>query len=256
MAPEQHLRTTTGPFTDQFSFCLALFEALYGRSPFPGDSPVERISNMLRGARPRPPGDRELPAWIEPLLRKGLAFRPHERHLSMLDLIGKFERELARADAAPAPVEITAATMPARVYELDTTSAAEAEAIRECVRIIEPHIVLYWELVYPTVYAISLMRERLDELAADGEPYAIITDLTRCSLMPTVGLAVAIRTMFRDAHLVDIRVVTDDAMANLAASFVLDPICEGGGWTLHRSREEAIEQARGVLARVLTPPGA
>ena len=35
MAPEQFLARATDARTDQFSFCVALHEALYGERPFP-----------------------------------------------------------------------------------------------------------------------------------------------------------------------------------------------------------------------------
>ena len=50
MAPEQFLARPTDARTDQFSFCVALYEALYGERPFPSES----FSALARGGRQRP----------------------------------------------------------------------------------------------------------------------------------------------------------------------------------------------------------
>ncbi|MCA9691116.1 MAG: serine/threonine protein kinase [Myxococcales bacterium] len=248
MAPEQHLGLTTGPFTDQFSFCLALYESLHGRSPFVGDSGVERISSILRNLRAPHPESDDVPSWLNELIDRGLSYRPEDRHLSMSALIDLIERRMSSDERTPASVSVSAATLVARPYTAETTAPAEAEAIRDCITQLEPRIILYWELVYPSVHAIRLMRGRLDELTANGERYALMVDLLRCNSMPTQELADAIRVMFQDKHLCYITVVTADEMVCLAASFVVGPIFEKHRWSIHPSREHALEAARAALA--------
>ncbi|MFY0538466.1 protein kinase domain-containing protein [Nannocystis pusilla] len=47
--PEQHLGEATDARTDQFSFCVALYEALYGTPPFHGDSMAALATAVLTG---------------------------------------------------------------------------------------------------------------------------------------------------------------------------------------------------------------
>ena len=49
MAPEQHLGDVTDARTDQFSFCVALWSALYREAPFAGESLGELASSVCGG---------------------------------------------------------------------------------------------------------------------------------------------------------------------------------------------------------------
>ena len=55
MAPEQFLAQRTDARTDQFSFCVALYEALYGERPFPSETMPALIDAVTRGAVAPPP---------------------------------------------------------------------------------------------------------------------------------------------------------------------------------------------------------
>jgi eukaryotic-like serine/threonine-protein kinase len=91
MAPEQHLRRPAGPAADQFSFCLTLWVALFGRHPFtpPGggfDAPAAVAAMSLGMVAPRPPRPR-LPRRLIRALRRGLSFDPGARFPSMEALL-------------------------------------------------------------------------------------------------------------------------------------------------------------------------
>src|SRR5690606_33120401 len=51
MAPEQHTHGQITEATDQFSFCVALYEALYGQHPFRGTDPVSLSSAVVDNER-------------------------------------------------------------------------------------------------------------------------------------------------------------------------------------------------------------
>src|SRR5690606_35900470 len=49
MAPEQFMRVPADARSDQFSFCVALYEALFGRRPFAGETVDELKQSVLLG---------------------------------------------------------------------------------------------------------------------------------------------------------------------------------------------------------------
>jgi serine/threonine protein kinase len=65
MAPEQFARETSDARSDQFSFSVALWEALYGRRPFGGANVVELMANVVAGAIREPPATRPCPGGLE-----------------------------------------------------------------------------------------------------------------------------------------------------------------------------------------------
>jgi tetratricopeptide (TPR) repeat protein/tRNA A-37 threonylcarbamoyl transferase component Bud32 len=88
MAPEQHLGRPTDARTDQFSFCVALFEALYRVRPFPGSTPHELMFSVLKGNVVDPPRTSNVPAWVRRVLATGLAIDPDARWPDVDALLG------------------------------------------------------------------------------------------------------------------------------------------------------------------------
>ncbi len=93
MAPEQWGGSKLDARADQFSFCVALFEALYGVRPFAGRSAGPLLYNIQRGQIRDPPPGRRVPRRILKILRRGLAAEPESRFSSMLILLRKLERQ-------------------------------------------------------------------------------------------------------------------------------------------------------------------
>jgi tetratricopeptide (TPR) repeat protein len=92
MAPELYGSGSADARSDQFSFCVALYEALYGRRPFEGNSPATMLINVVAGRILAPEG-REVPAWVHRVIVRGLAARPEQRHASMDDLLAALARD-------------------------------------------------------------------------------------------------------------------------------------------------------------------
>jgi hypothetical protein len=91
MAPEQFRRRWADARTDQFSFCVALHEALYGERPFAGSTREQVWTAAERGEiRPEPPHT-TVPKWLRQVVVRGLAPDPRGRFESMqalLDALG------------------------------------------------------------------------------------------------------------------------------------------------------------------------
>jgi hypothetical protein len=81
MAPEQHDFAAVGPAADQFAYCVALWEALAGTRPFPGETLGEVRRQIERG--PDPATEDRIPRRLRPVLRRGLSVDPDARYPSM-----------------------------------------------------------------------------------------------------------------------------------------------------------------------------
>jgi hypothetical protein len=92
MAPEQHMQEAADARADQFAFCAALYEALYGRLPFAGRTVLEIEREVLAGRIVEPPTDAPGPSWLRDALRRGLARQPADRYPSMTALLAAVDR--------------------------------------------------------------------------------------------------------------------------------------------------------------------
>jgi hypothetical protein len=103
MAPEQWTGGKVGPATDQFAFCVALWEAMAGERPFRGTTEEELRTEVARG--PAELDTSKLPRRLRAVLVRGLATKAHERWPSMDALLAK----LRRAERRPFVIAGTAA---------------------------------------------------------------------------------------------------------------------------------------------------
>ena len=96
MAVEQMLGQTCSAATDQFAYCVTLYEALCGCKPFA----VHTVSSQLEEYRTKEPKHYgHLPARLHQLIIRGLSADMADRHVSMddlLDAIVEHQRRLRR----------------------------------------------------------------------------------------------------------------------------------------------------------------
>ncbi|WP_170136391.1 serine/threonine-protein kinase [Nannocystis exedens] len=93
MAPEQLGGRRCDARTDQFSYCVALFEALYGVRPHVGATIWDVLEASERGWIRRPPAGARVPAWLHAAVLRGLAPDPAGRWPSMRALLEELDRD-------------------------------------------------------------------------------------------------------------------------------------------------------------------
>jgi formylglycine-generating enzyme required for sulfatase activity len=92
MAPEQFLGRSIDARTDQFAFCVAIYEALYGERPFGGDTVLALAGAVTAGRMKEVPKEADVPGWVRKIVQRGLLPDPAARHADfdrLLAALGK-----------------------------------------------------------------------------------------------------------------------------------------------------------------------
>jgi serine/threonine protein kinase len=97
MAPEQHRQRPTDQRSDQWSFCVTLYIALYGRHPFAGEGLLALVLNVCDGKLHPPPPGSPVPVGVFVALTRGLEVDPEDRWPTMIDLLAALDRGSGRA---------------------------------------------------------------------------------------------------------------------------------------------------------------
>ncbi len=93
MSPEQFLAVRATAASDQFSFCVALYEALAGRRPFLGSSVAEQAKLVTMGERPTSALGKA-PRRVRRAVLRGLTSQPERRWPSMDALLDELRRAM------------------------------------------------------------------------------------------------------------------------------------------------------------------
>jgi serine/threonine protein kinase/tetratricopeptide (TPR) repeat protein len=81
--------------SDQFSFCVSLYLALYGDYPFDPRTLRKYIGALRDGPKP-PPAATRVPAWVHAIVARGLNDAPEARFASMTELLAALDRDPSR----------------------------------------------------------------------------------------------------------------------------------------------------------------
>jgi tetratricopeptide (TPR) repeat protein len=109
MAPEQHRRETVDARADQFAFCVALYEALYGARPFAAEQYSTLVDDVVHGRVREPPRDARVPARLRRIVLRGLHPAPDQRYPSMEALLADLSHDPSRTRSRAALVATSVA---------------------------------------------------------------------------------------------------------------------------------------------------
>ncbi|MDC0720798.1 serine/threonine-protein kinase [Nannocystis bainbridge] len=135
MSPEQFRGRPADALSDQFSLCVALYEALHGERPFAGETADEVAHAVVRGQL-APRLERPVPAWLQRLVLRGLAHDPGARWPGLDALAAELARDHGRRRRVVAIATATTAALVAVLAAVlwvsswrDREAQAQAEAL-------------------------------------------------------------------------------------------------------------------------------
>jgi tetratricopeptide (TPR) repeat protein len=96
MAPEQYAGEATDPRTDQFCFCIALYESLFGEKPFEDASFESQMAAVCDGRVRSLKRRTRVPQRLLRILLRGLSREPSARYASMDALLAELQRDRRR----------------------------------------------------------------------------------------------------------------------------------------------------------------
>jgi serine/threonine protein kinase len=165
MAPERLAGHENDERSDQFAFCVALWEALAGTNPFSGDDPLARYRSIRRGPARVDLGYLGIARPIVAGLERGMAFERDHRFSTMDELL----RELQRPAITPhqrrnRPVLMAIAV--AATFFIGWGLAPESASINEA-----------YSSLDPTAEAALAILDSAKKRAADGDVDSALNDL-------------------------------------------------------------------------------
>jgi len=124
MSPEQY-RNQADERSDQYSFCVALYEGLYRVRPFSSRNRRVVRQLTLRGKFDAPPADAKVPARYQTIIERGMSLAPEDRYPSMNALLAALGRRRRNVWRIAAVAGVAAAVAGALVVNSVDRGAAQ-----------------------------------------------------------------------------------------------------------------------------------
>ncbi len=87
MAPEQYQKKTVDEKTDQYGFCVTLYEALYGQPPFMAETRAKIRAKVMAGVPDSVPASVKIPKRYRRILARGMSTVKADRYPTMESLL-------------------------------------------------------------------------------------------------------------------------------------------------------------------------
>ena len=128
LSPEQWRGERADAFSDQWSFFVALYEAVHGQRPFQGPTTPLLCAAVLQGERTALPASApSVPVWLDKVIDRGLARKPADRHPSMAQVATLLEAGVEDRRGRTARAAAVAALTTAVVAGVAMTFAERTE---------------------------------------------------------------------------------------------------------------------------------
>ncbi|HVE84281.1 MAG TPA: serine/threonine-protein kinase [Myxococcales bacterium] len=181
MAPEQISQGVSGDRSDQFSFGVTLYEALYGERPFGPERPADPEQWKVRDA----PAGSPVPAWVRKVALRCLELKPEGRFASMREVLDALR---ADPDRGRRRLWVAAGVAFAVLASAGTAYGVVARRLRACAGV-EQDLAGVWD---------DSQREAVRAaFAAVNKPFA--ADAARAAARQLDGYAAAWAQMRRQA---------------------------------------------------------
>jgi hypothetical protein len=117
----------------------------------------------------------------------------------------------------------------------------EVQAIKDCIYLFKPGVVMYRELPIQSIFQLDLFHEQLNEVGSKLPSYSLLIDLIEAK-PPNAEIRSRLKTLFgSQKNMRTAAVYTGkNFMLNVAAKFVLSGIGLRS-FTVHKTLEEALE---------------
>ena len=192
MPPEQLIGELGDARTDQFSFCVALYQALYGELPFTGESVAALLDEIKRRRIKEPPKSSRVPSWLRRVLLRGLSPDRADRYESMERLLDELAR---RPFVARRRILVTSAlVLFAAALVLGRVEWGKREASAGHIR----------SLVVLPLESLSQELEHGEDYFAEGISDALTTNLAQIGALRVISRTSAMRYRGRKVPLSEI----------------------------------------------------
>jgi eukaryotic-like serine/threonine-protein kinase len=130
MAPEQLRGGASDARLDQFSFCIALYEGLYGERPFAGTTLPALAASLAKGTVREAPKSSHVPQWLREVVLRGLRVKPEDRYPSMDALLAALGRDPTRARMRILAIAGAAALVLVTLFAIRSARSASSQVCR------------------------------------------------------------------------------------------------------------------------------